>query len=555
MDYTQFLENMSALLLDLEKLHNHEKNARGGGCYHSHTWGMVRICTYMWGECELPRPFRAGVVHTDDDAAVIEDVPEAGASLLSFGNGWSDQRVSYRVGYRNTYGYTTWFSDGWDYVHLDNPYYEYGEPCSDGDDPIEFTIDLSGFDDVRQSDSFDCFEIEYYIGFGSDDLEDRLAAADGVISDMQTVSNTAYLDEVSSTCELSWTYDGFIEKSAEYDAISNPNKVAYSISVNPDGRMLNGGNDITLTDVVTNADILFSTISVVDASNPQLNLNWTAYKEGGVLYVTVPDGVAVVVSYTARVVGSVGEFVTVSNVAEALGMSSSADDVWARVSYEAAGTGSNVGVRLVKYTGQWGDPWSCELLHDVVFALYMCDDDGAVVGDPIDYFVTDMDGSAEIVGSMYERGWVIEPNVAYAFVELGSYSNKRYHVTENPIRFTVTDDPSVTGDGVYWDGDTILVYNEPYYDLVFEKSFELSGLSDRTAPDDEPYDVSIGFDADGDVRTYAVSGLGDAEETLCDDFLLGYLDSLSVSETGVDDFQMSWGDTRCATTSTRYTCM
>ena len=151
------------------------------------------------------------------------------------------------------------------------------------------------------------------------------------------------------------------------------NTVEYTITLNPQKKVLNNNEPIALDDSFDNLSVDYSTIAI--QTEPAGRQNQVSYDfSGNTGYFTIPDATKVVITYKARVLPAAntdwegtGEEqsadVTVRNVATMLGWSSGGDK---SVRVNKASSADNYRIRLYKY----GSGHMEQGLNGAVFGLY-----------------------------------------------------------------------------------------------------------------------------------------------------------------------------------------
>ena len=181
------------------------------------------------------------------------------------------------------------------------------------------------------------------------------------------------------------------------------NTVEYTITLNPQKKVLNNNEPIALDDSFDNLSVDYSTIAI--QTEPAGRQNQVSYDfSGNTGYFTIPDATKVVITYKARVLPATdtewegtGEEqsadVTVRNVATMLGWSSGGDK---SVRVNKASSADNYRIRLYKY----GSGHMEQGLNGAVFGLYrnVTDNGGDPVKAPVRYGNTEYTQSQGIAG-------------------------------------------------------------------------------------------------------------------------------------------------------------
>ncbi|MBQ9631927.1 MAG: hypothetical protein IJV04_03305, partial [Lachnospiraceae bacterium] len=255
----------------------------------------------------------------------------------------------------------------------------------------------------------------------------------------------------------------------------NGDLASYKITVNPEGRVLSSeGKELTLKDTFSdNQSINYSSIKVTNQYGQAVAYDYS----GNTGTYTIPDGMAVYITYTTRVKGDAGESVTFSNTAVLGRMEGSAfaggptvrtenTETISPTGTDISGTGGVYTIDIFAYAQNHME----EGLEGAAFRLLdsnmqpMVYKAGANAGKPI-IFTTGENGLVTVRLSEETDGLSIHKNTVY-YLEMitAPYQLKDgeyiYYQKDNTFySFLITDDPSYEYGGVYayFNGDTLKV--------------------------------------------------------------------------------------------------
>ena len=285
----------------------------------------------------------------------------------------------------------------------------------------------------------------------------------GVTPNETTDTTGNYVVNETENGTLLITASAPLEKTLTFSG----NIAEYTVTVNPEGFKLNGGNNLTLKDTFTeNQSIDYSSVSV----SSDVPYDFSGYT--GTF--TIPDQTPITITYKTRVAGAAGTTATFGNTAE-LGVTQNGSfDAWFSTTRTAEETITPTGtdiegtdgvytIRLYAYAQNHME----QGLGGAVFRLLDANQRpisyqaGEQAGNPVT-FVTGNDGYVDVA---LDDGIVsIRKNTVY-YLEMitapaakntdGSYT---YYQKDNTLyRFLITDDPSYTGEYNYFNGDVLKV--------------------------------------------------------------------------------------------------
>ena len=244
------------------------------------------------------------------------------------------------------------------------------------------------------------------------------------------------------------------------------NIAEYTISVNPDGLTLNGGQDLTLMDTFTeNQSIDYGSVTVSSG---------TPYDYRGFAGTfTIPDSTPVIITYKTRVAGAAGTQATFGNTAELGVMQDGGFASWYSATVSDTETitpsGTDVdgtdGVYTIKLFAYAQDHME-RGLGGAVFRLLDSNQRpisyraGEHAGEPVT-FTTEANGYVTV---QLDDGIVaIHKNTTY-YLEMitapveTSGDNITYYQKDNTLyRFLITDNPSYSGEYNFFNGDVLKV--------------------------------------------------------------------------------------------------
>ncbi len=311
------------------------------------------------------------------------------------------------------------------------------------------------------------YKVKYYLKPKTGVNLHQLAVANG---GTYKVTNTVTWSGYSSSSTYEEKYEP-LNKEILGDGASTSNRVVtYQIKYNPDKALLNEGNDTVLTDTM-NANLSLDYTSVRIVTDPEgVSVPYTVSgsSDGGtIVRYTVPDGIAVTITYNALVVGT--GHVNYVNTAAINDYSSTVDEM-ADYSSDVGGTGGMAKLSIAKVDGYDAN----KKLSGVQFKIYP---ETPVPGYPLnkatgeDFVIlqTDEDGVLSIDGG--DTNLNIFPYRKYFVEELEAPED--YERLGHPYWFTLTDvmaDVNYSSPFfIYYISDTFQIKNWPLEGLVIEK--------------------------------------------------------------------------------------
>ena len=342
------------------------------------------------------------------------------------------------------------------------------------------------------------YKIAYYLKLKDGVDFEALAKAHGGKYDLV---NTAVWGRYDSSFTYKVRYDYLIKELVNKDELGGLNRVAqYKITFNPAKVTLNGGQPMTMQDVLSpNLSVDYSSIHI--ETDPE-NVEVPYVLRGGVdesdepdgttvATYTVPDSTKVIITYDAFVRGD--GLQTISNEVSIL---EEEEVVTHTEEYgeESEGQGAVASFKIVKVDGYNAN----KKLEGVWFKVF--------AENPELDFGEDSDYAKEILLKTDANGEIILDGDRYDF-----YFDERYHVQEvDPLPgyarigfdylVTLTSDMSRVNYGryIYYYNDSMQIKNYPLEGLVVEKQVDSSEPQDKTRK--YTFRVSI-LNADGTVDT------------------------------------------------------
>ena len=336
-----------------------------------------------------------------------------------------------------------------------------------------------------------------------------LKLKDGVDLEQLAIDNGGEYDLINTAVwaghETSYThktiYDYLDKELLNAGEIGGTDRTArYRITFNKAKAVLNGGNPMEMTDVLSsNLSIDYSSIQITtDPPGAEVPYSLSGGKdEHGdpdgttIATYTVPDATQVVITYDAFIRGNGSQKIV--NKVSVNGRDETVEDV---NDYGSAteGTGAIASLKIVKVDGYDAN----KKLEGVQFKIF--------AEDPDLNFGPSVDNAKEITLTTDENGEIILDGAQYRF-----YFNKVYHVQEvdpppdyGNLGFdylvTMTADMARVDYGhfIYYYNDTMQIKNWPLEGLVVEKEVE----SDEAADHDRYYTFRISIlDENGEVDT------------------------------------------------------
>ncbi len=345
---------------------------------------------------------------------------------------------------------------------------------------IVFTIDTDELARDAKGDYYPYYAIVYYLRYkkgvdGSEELLNDILANNC----LYTFENTVENDELGEVKNTDWTVDyapiaktedpekkSMIAAGGIYPAEAI---TSYTITLNEEGKQLNGGNDYTVIDTPSNISINYNSI-VVTPSNALVS----HYPAGGKVYFTVKDGVPVTITYDARVIIANSSY---SNTLEfGLNGESITSESKAGNFSDASGTASVPSINILKFDSFDMD----KRLNGAKFQLLEYKNNKTSVPDnaPADedfipmtkvggseiFFVTKhndesgKDGEATVFGDHGKDGWSLITGKWYALVEVEP--PKGYKTNDVVYKFRINKDDIPDYDKWYYaNNDTLTIKN------------------------------------------------------------------------------------------------
>ena len=301
------------------------------------------------------------------------------------------------------------------------------------------------------------YKITYYLQLKDGVDLQELAILNGGTHEL---TNTAMWGERESSFTFETKYN-FMEKKLvnEGQIGGDKRRCNYTITYNPAGAELNGGEDVVLTDNFSNnLNILYDTITF---SDPDAVVTYNV--SGHTATYTIKDGKALTISYDAIVIGTGSQ--NLINEASVEGHTSKVD-VTKEFGSGGEGAGELLSIKILKHeTGKMD-----KRIQGAKFQLFEKDGDVPVQGRGGNYiFTTGADGT-----------WQIDSS------QLSLYEDKTYYVKEieappgyelSPIKweFTLTTDPTKvdTWHYIYPTGYTMRITDDvKTAELKLKKTFE-----------------------------------------------------------------------------------
>ncbi|MBP3880157.1 MAG: hypothetical protein J6D46_07570 [Lachnospiraceae bacterium] len=317
------------------------------------------------------------------------------------------------------------------------------------------------------------YKITYYVKLKDGVDLDALAIANGGEHEL---TNTAKWGDHESSYTYKTVYDYFDKKLLNENELGGTNRTArYQISFNPAKAMLNQGEPMTLTDVMSpKLSLDYSSVSITtDPEGVPVPYSATGRDDGTtVVRYTIPDSTAVTITYEAMVVGN-GP-VTITNDADINGKEEHTESTKI---YGGAGEGDAAvaSFKIVKVDGYDAS----KKLEGVQFRLF---------AENLDLSF-DSEGTKELILTSDENGEVIIDGDVFEI-----FFGEVYHLQEiepldgyGTISFdyliTLVSDMSLVDYNhyVYYYSDSMQIKNWPLEGLVVEKNVESTDEADLKA--------------------------------------------------------------------------
>ena len=302
---------------------------------------------------------------------------------------------------------------------------------------------------------YNYYRIRYFLVVKDEEAlkEAALNTPDGKV----ILNNTASFGGNSASADAEYTYKVLNKELVNKGELGGKNRRAeYVITFNPDGRTLNNGNDITITDTFSqNLNILYDTISF---SNPDDVITYNV--SGNIGTFVIKDGRPVTITYIAIVIGMGNQKIV--NEAKALRYEDSEVD---QKVYENSGQGT-ASVARIKILKQEKGKMDVRLAG-AVFQLWnvnnpdnLNDDTPVLDNNGNEVFITtDENGTATIDAETLNFDFYF--NHPYYLLE--TVAPRGYILSDTQWKFTlVNDDASVNTYKYIYPADyTMRINNTP----------------------------------------------------------------------------------------------
>ena len=324
-------------------------------------------------------------------------------------------------------------------------------------DGMVISTDASSLPHTAQGGYYDAYRFVYYLtvkdAAALNTIKERAAASD---DGTYAIGNIAKFRDSTDGADITYEYDGLTKEiltpDDELKKVDEDIWADFRITLNGGGLLLNGGEDLVMTDTVENLSVDINSIR----ATPSSGVSWDM--TGNTVTYVIPDGVPVTITYRARVVmsslGDVGEtqHINFSNHAEMKCYREDIDKVAERTN-NGEGDGSIPSIGLLKYRA--GD--MTQTLAGARFQLQDASEQPVLDkdGNPVE-FTTGADGKIVIKGDMERLGWAVKENTRYYLEE--KLAPKGFMLAGHKYQFTVSDDgTSDYGRYLYYSGDTMTV--------------------------------------------------------------------------------------------------
>ncbi|MBR0145760.1 MAG: hypothetical protein IJM25_03750, partial [Eubacterium sp.] len=326
---------------------------------------------------------------------------------------------------------------------------------------------------------YDRYRLEYYLTVKNKTALytlNEMAAA--VENGKYTIQNTAEWEGMPFTAETEFTYDALSKEILTADLKKTDEDIFadFRINVNPSGMMMNNGDDMRIVDTVNNLSVDLQSINVSPARD-DVTWNMTGYD----LVFNVPDGVALTITYRAKVMMSklpesgASLSIPISNKVELFrGDTGEFGETVSRTAeYTNSGSG-RADVPMI-HIMKCEDGNMTKRLPNAVFQLL--DENKDPLTDPdgnnlifITGSVGDEKGIATVYGDHTVDGWSLVADTRYYLREIKAPEG--YKLSGVDYAFSITEDGTTDYDNfIYHSGDTMLVRDELGADVVVNKTW------------------------------------------------------------------------------------
>ena len=345
---------------------------------------------------------------------------------------------------------------------------------------------------------FSNYYIHYYVKVKDEESLKKLKEAALENRGTAYIYNQACWGEEKREYTYNYAYKPISKKVDFWPTKDNKYQVTYKIIINQDKLQLNGGNDITLSDKMSETLALLPSsvqIRVDDSSNvsngTEYGLDYPAQMHEFTL--KLPDGHKYEITYAAQVLGGKDAAVEYQNSATINGIyTADTNKESVEKKYDGSGDGSAFAYTLLKRS---------ELDHQRLIpgAVFLLEEKNGDNYQTLCRLTTDENGKSIIHGSIQINNWKITEGNTYRLTEISAPDG---FLLAKPIEF-------VAGEGNYFNGAEIIVEDTPGVSVKLEgtKSLKGRGLKDQefsfnlkgTSDNAKEVDQTVTNDQDGKI--------------------------------------------------------
>ncbi len=321
---------------------------------------------------------------------------------------------------------------------------------------------MDSFPKDASGNLYNFYKIEYTLTVKDDEaltkLRQRCLTENDGKTDLKNVA--AWVGEdLTDEATVEYEYFPLSKEAITWDASNTDrivaNEIEYTVKINPAGVLMNGGNELTVTDTMSDTLRLMPNTVTVKVDGVVQNIPFNV--QDNVMTLTVPDGKPIQITYKAQVFGGLSDRVMCNNSVAVTGFSGTeTDSNEVVIGTEPGGGGSVTYIVLKKHV--FGNINSAAL-EGAKFVLEV-DENGDGNWKPVYNnsgvqvsVVTGTDGTAELNGR--SGNFAFAENVLYRVIEVEAPEG--YAIDPTPIEFMITAYPEE--DNEYITGSVLPIAN------------------------------------------------------------------------------------------------
>ncbi|KIR03181.1 putative surface-anchored collagen-binding protein [Lachnospiraceae bacterium TWA4] len=347
---------------------------------------------------------------------------------------------------------------------------------------LTITLNKDDLPTDNNGNYYDYYVIPYYLTVKSEEALNALkSAAAQEEGGRYTISNTVTNSDFGTVTDTIDYETNLLSKEAsvaELNKATGNYEVHYTLTLNPNAEKIGDGNSLEVIDTSENLSVDIDSI----IASPSLGVSWNRDSSGKLKFI-IPNGKKIIISYTAKVVGT--GTVNYKNTAELHGQKKESSGSQ-NVNSSASGSSVLYDINIYKYES--GDLMTS--LEGVKFNLYVLDDGykddemnrnskpdendsrWSIVNDADKPFITDEDGYSAINADsltehdtrtsglhygLYRRQWYMLKET-----ETPTINGVQYEPLNKPYLFWIDDHANADYEnGIYTNDDVIMISNTP----------------------------------------------------------------------------------------------